>query len=140
MIPTARRVDWFRAWAAKTRTDEEVNILYAEARATRRGFAFAAEVHKKHSAALPEYASRGATAYALEKADMYQRMSDDSWRQAVKAHEDHRKTMEDIDDDDDDGAREVYLSTQKAFGFEELDHSLARLCLLLVSFCSNDFL
>ncbi|RPD73420.1 hypothetical protein L226DRAFT_445192, partial [Lentinus tigrinus ALCF2SS1-7] len=72
-----KRTDWFRAWAAKTRTDEEVNLLVAEARALRRGFAFASRLHRECSGALPLYASAGATAYALEKAAMYQDMSDE---------------------------------------------------------------
>ncbi|KAI0716589.1 hypothetical protein C8Q76DRAFT_582249, partial [Earliella scabrosa] len=71
------RVDWFRARAAKTRTDEEINLLLAESRAHRQGLNFAASLYRQHAEALPLYQSKGATAYALEKADMYARMSRD---------------------------------------------------------------
>ncbi|KAI0703980.1 hypothetical protein C8Q76DRAFT_567007, partial [Earliella scabrosa] len=81
----ALRVDWFRARAAKTRTDEEINLLLADSRATRRGFQFAAKQFSGHAVALAAYQSPGATAYALEKADMFSRMSSDCERRVAAA-------------------------------------------------------
>ncbi|KAI0694724.1 hypothetical protein C8Q76DRAFT_575368, partial [Earliella scabrosa] len=68
------RVRWTRSWANMCRTNEEVNLLYAEARACRRGLEFAGALRDKTSEAPPEYASPGATAYAHQKADMFRSM------------------------------------------------------------------
>ena len=71
------------------RTNEEVNLLYAEARACRRGLQFAGALRDKTSQAPPEYASPGATAYAHQKADMFRSMATRSWEAVVAAREAH---------------------------------------------------
>ncbi|RDX39534.1 hypothetical protein OH76DRAFT_1304282, partial [Lentinus brumalis] len=73
----AQRVRWVRAWANFLRTNEEVNLLYAEARAVRRGFLTSARLWKECDSAKPEYASAGATAYARQKAAMFSSMAED---------------------------------------------------------------
>ncbi|KAI0711786.1 hypothetical protein C8T65DRAFT_553339, partial [Cerioporus squamosus] len=70
-------VRWLRAWANFLRTNEEVNLLYAEARAARRGFLTSARLREETASAKPEYASKGATAYARQKAAMFTSMADD---------------------------------------------------------------
>lgn len=132
----ARRVDWFRALAAKERTDEEVNLLYAEGRASRRGFAFAASKYEEHSSALPMYASRGATAYALEKAAMFRRLSTDCETLVAKAHSDYRKRMDEMGEDSD-CVRDVYLHAQKGLDLSDsrLDYSLVSANLIQQVLC-----
>ncbi|KAI0708606.1 hypothetical protein C8Q76DRAFT_592362, partial [Earliella scabrosa] len=73
-LPAARRVDWFRTWAAKLRTDEEVNLLIADAWRARAGFRTAAREWRRCVEGLPKYHTPGSKAYALEKADMFDRM------------------------------------------------------------------
>ena len=92
-IVLALRVDWFRARAAKTRSDEEINLLLAEARAHRRGLKFAANLYREAADALPAYRCKGATAYALEKADMYARMSEDCHRRVSAAYAQYQERM-----------------------------------------------
>lgn len=110
-------------WAAKTRTDEEVNLLYAEARATRRGFLFAGEVHLTHATALPEYASRGASAWAKEKGAMFKRMAEDCWNIVEEVHKGHTQLKWDGDEELGD-VRDVYLTHLCTLTMEDLDHSL----------------
>ena len=98
-----------------------MNILYAEVRSTRRGFGFAAEVHEKHAPALPQYASRGATAYALEKAAMFKDMSEECWSLAESVHKDHCRGDK---EDEVTDTRRVYLPTLMQFSMDTLDHSL----------------
>ena len=86
-------MDWFRARAAKARTDEEINLLLADSRATTRGFQFAAKQFRDHAKALTAYQSPGATAYALEKADMFTRMSSDCKRRVAAAYTKYREKM-----------------------------------------------
>lgn len=121
-LSPALRVDWFREWAAKQRTDEEVNLLYADARATCRGFEYTSRVHRDHANPLPEYASRGATTYALEKADMYQRMSEKCGELVEAAHQTHRTHV----DDEHVEVWKEYLPVLNALKTDDLDHTLVR--------------
>ncbi|TFK79790.1 hypothetical protein K466DRAFT_505001 [Polyporus arcularius HHB13444] len=92
------RVRWVRAWANFLRTNEEVNLLYAEARAAHTGFLTFARIRRETAAAKSEYASRGATAYALQKAAMFTSMAGDVLQRVSKVTATHRAAMEKDDD------------------------------------------
>ena len=94
MYVVAQRVQWFRSRANLVRTNEEVTLIYAEGRALRRGFSYASEEWLRRDCALPEYASPGATAYAREKSDMFQRMSGDCERLIKRARERNYAAMD----------------------------------------------
>ena len=68
-------------------------MLYAEGRHLEAGFRYEAKERLRTADALPPYRSRGATAYAHEKADMFTRMADDCAREVREAHAEHRRRM-----------------------------------------------
>lgn len=122
-----RRVDWFRAWAAKERTDEEVNLLYADGRAARRGFLFAANLwdsaSERHS-----YLTAGARAYAMQKCQMFRQMALEVEESVTAAHSWHVDMIDQIPPEDDDGLKKVYLCAQahQIPQDDKLDYSLVR--------------
>lgn len=79
------RAQWFRAWQEKCRYDEAVNILCAEFRATRLGFAAMGDLWR--AAAEREDLSRGERAYAWQHYSMFKRLS----KEAQEAYDIARK-------------------------------------------------
>ena len=121
---TGRRTDWFRAWAAKRRTDEEVNLLYADGRAVRRGFQFASGLW--NAASEQADITAGAKAYAVQKSDMFRRMAEDVENSVASAQLEHSERFQESEDDDDDGLTNVFRLTQARQhpADDKLDYSL----------------
>ncbi|TBU21084.1 hypothetical protein BD311DRAFT_743816, partial [Dichomitus squalens] len=117
----AQRVQWFRSRANLARTNEEVNLVYAEARALRRGFLFASDEWLRRDSALPDYASPGATAYAREKSDMFKIMSEECRRLVQTAHDKHYAAMA-----QDETRQDAFEVTQKQIHLSDdrLNYSL----------------
>ena len=129
-IFTGRRTDWFRAWAAKKRTDEEVNLLYADGRAARRGFEFAArlwggELEGDMSLAV------GARAYATQKSAMFRDMARDMEHSVTAAYVQHVENMRSLHEDDEEGLKMVYHATQDGLTptDDRLDYTLVSISL-----------
>ena len=80
--------------------------------------------------ALPQYVSRGATAWANEKSSMFRHMADDVWDSVELVHNNHRQTKWD-GDEDLSAVRDVYLPHLTTLAMETLDHSLV--CVQLLS-------
>ena len=78
-------------------------------------------MHEQHAVGLPQYASRGATAYALEKAAMYKHMSEECRSLAESVHKD---LCNGEGDDEVTDVRRVYLPTLMGMSVDTLDHSL----------------
>ncbi|TBU21114.1 hypothetical protein BD311DRAFT_870016 [Dichomitus squalens] len=118
----AQRVQWFRSRANLARTNEEVNLVYAEARALRRGFLFASDEWLRRDSALPDYASPGATAYAREKSDMFKIMSEECRRLVQTAHDKHYAAMA-----QDETRQDAFEVTQKQIHLSDdrLNYSLS---------------
>ena len=101
-------MNWFRSRANLSRTNEEVNLIIAEAKALRRGFSFASAEWARRAEASEAYRSPGAKSYALEQSDMFKDMGDKCALHLKTAWEDHHARMA------DDGERQgVYDCTQK---------------------------
>ena len=125
MHVVGRRTDWFRAWAAKKRTDEEVNLLYADGRASRRGFQFASSLWDVASDNVG--LSQGARAYAAQKSKMFRGMALEVETAVISAHLHHTEIMQDLrNDDEDEGLSKVYQYTQAGLSpsDDKLDYSL----------------
>ena len=134
----AMRTDWFRAWAAKTRTDEEINLLYADGRATRRGFTFASALWRKHANLPPsspyaftandpvDYSTPGTRAYALQKSSMFQHLANHCEKSVLDAHKIHRASMRKMEDDEAQDLKSVFHQSQEGLVLEDvrLDYSL----------------
>ena len=132
------RTDWFRSWAAKTRTDEEINLLYADGRATCRGFRFASTLWRKHadlSHSSPyasvdkkpeDYTSAGARAYALQKSAMFHLLANHCEKTVREAHNAHRTTMHKADADEGEYFKKVFNQSQEGLLLDDtrLDYSL----------------
>lgn len=117
----AQRVQWFRSRANLARTNEEVNLILAEARALRRGFAFAGEEWARKLDARPIYASCGATAYAHQKSDMFSHMSEECDILIKSTWEKYHLSMA-----VDSARKEIYNATQKALSLSDdcIDYSI----------------
>ena len=139
------RTDWFRAWAAKTRTDEEINLLYADGRATCRGFRFASTLWR-NNANLPRsspyasadnevYASAGARAYALQKSTMFRLLADQCLKAVRDAHYVYRETVRKMDVEEGDDFKDIFYQIQEGLVLDDarLDYSLVRGCLLFIN-------
>ena len=127
---TGRRTDWFRAWATKRRTDEEVNLLYADGRAARRGFHFASGLWKE--ASRQRDIAPGGKAYAVQKWDMFRQMALDVQNSVASAHLQHTETIQGLGDEDD-GLSKVYQLTQaeQRPTDDKLDYSLVSTSVVL---------
>ena len=124
---TGRRTDWFRAWAAKKRTDEEVNLLYADGKAARRGFLFASRLWDNGGDVTgEERASHGAAAYATQKSWMFSVMAHEVEESVNAAHRVHVNAIAALKEDDDEGLRRVYDLAQAPLtpSDDRLDYSL----------------
>ena len=119
--PSAQRVRWVRTWANMARTNEEVNLLYADGRAAHRGFLTAAKIRLDFASGRDEFSSKGATAYGHQKAAMFTSMAEDLVARIAKATQAHRKAME-----DDDHRKIPYGLTQKLIVADEsrLDYAI----------------
>ena len=120
----AQRVQWFRSRANLARTNEEVNLVYAEVRAIRRGFSFASAEWARRESALPEYASPGASAYAREKSDMFKHMCEESELLLSQARQTHYQAM-----DGDNDRKPAFEVTQKNIELSDdrLNYALVRI-------------
>ncbi|KAI1783515.1 hypothetical protein LXA43DRAFT_903425 [Ganoderma leucocontextum] len=106
-----RRADWFRAWAAKKRTDEEVNLLYADGRAARRGFEFASRLWDGATEGDGDLAL-GARAYAIQKSHMFRQMATEVEKSVHAAHCRHVEMIGKLGEDEDEGLKKVYDASQ----------------------------
>ena len=101
-------MQWFRARANLARTNEEVNLVIAESKALRRGFAYASKEWLRRAEASEPYCSAGATSYAHEQSDMFRDMSERCDTHLTAAWEKHH-TLTALDD----RRQDVYGCTQK---------------------------